>query len=152
MRPRKWSDKSRPGALRIPASKPPKKDGIIRVDPFSECSAAFYKFKVAQGQEFRRRKRDSDRWKRHQLAFEKGRTQVNACKVTVHFLRLPDLGFAYIYNRSQDPMVGELGRVKVLHKVFLRPKFWRIIFKRFKCDDSDKEWFMFRLNSENFVN
>ena len=85
MRPRKWSDKSRPGALRIPNSVPPKKDGIVRVDPFSECSAAFYKFKVAQGQEFRRRKRDSDRWKRHQLAFEKRRTEVNACKVTVNF-------------------------------------------------------------------
>ena len=69
--------------MRVPVTAPPKPDTIPRVDPFADYSAAFYKHKVAQGQEFRRKKRDSDRWKRHQLAFEKGRTQVDACKVTV---------------------------------------------------------------------
>ena len=68
------------GAIRIPNVLPPKKDDIHRVDPFSDYSAAYMKYKTAQGQEFRRRKRDSDRWKRHQLTLEKERTHVSACK------------------------------------------------------------------------
>ena len=81
MRPRKWSNKSRTGALRLKINAPEKRDNLPRVDPFSDFSAAYMQHKVAQGKEFRRRKRDSDRWKRHQLSLEKERTQVSACKV-----------------------------------------------------------------------
>lgn len=80
MRPRKWSDKSRIGALRIPREK--SSSQALTVDPFEDYSAAFMRHKTAQGQEFRRRKRDSDRWKRRQLELEKQRTQVSACKVS----------------------------------------------------------------------
>ena len=97
------------------------------------------KFKTAQGQEFRRRKRDSDKWKRHKIALEKERTHVSACKAWFFKIYVGSFLFLIVKPMLKDPITGELGRVKVLHRVFLRPKFWRVIFKRYKYDDSDKE-------------
>ena len=80
LRPRKWSNKSQTGALRVPITASPKPDSIPRVDPFADYTAAYLKHKTAQGRDLRQRRRDSDRWKRHQLKLEKERTEVTSCK------------------------------------------------------------------------
>ena len=74
LRPRKWSDRTSAGAIRIPTHRFIRGSQIPVVDPFSDWSKSYYAHKEKEGLAFRERRKRSDRWKRHKKSFETNRT------------------------------------------------------------------------------
>ena len=73
--PRKWSDKSTTGAIRVPSTRS-SYQGVI-ANPFSDWSKTYYQYKVKEGKSFRARRRDKDKWAQRQIALYRQHTEVD---------------------------------------------------------------------------
>ena len=76
MIPRKWSNKSQKGAVRIPSRDRcrPYKGKIV--DPFSDWSKSYYRYKAAEAKSLQRKRRDKINWEQRQVALYRQHTEV----------------------------------------------------------------------------
>ena len=73
--PRKWSNKSQTGAVRVSSGR--KSYSGLKVDPFSDWSKSFYRYKLDEGKNLQRKRRDKTRWVQRQVALYHQYTEVS---------------------------------------------------------------------------
>ena len=85
MVPRKWSNKSQKGAVRVPSKHLIKPYQGPIVDPFSDWSKAFYKFKAREGRKLSTRRRESNKWKQRKIALHRKNTELDGISLVITF-------------------------------------------------------------------